>query len=182
MAAPSGTRKGDPRLAFWEIYEASGDYVWLSLRRLGVPEADLDDLTHDVFVKAFRNFESYDSSLPVRPWLFGIALRLTIDHRERARHRARQTPALEFEHPLSSEALSPEGTFSADEARKLVLRALDELSLERRTVLVLHELNGHTIPEIAAITGTGESTLYSRLRLARLDLMQAVQALRGGKQ
>jgi RNA polymerase sigma-70 factor (ECF subfamily) len=182
MAASAGTRKGDPRLDLWNIYEANGDYVWLSLRRLGVLEADLEDLAHDVFIKAFRNLDSYDATRPVRPWLFGIAMRMAIDYRERAQHRSRQTPYLELERASSQEPLSPEGSFSADETRNLVMRALEDLTMERRTVLVLHELNGHSIPEIAEITGTGESTLYSRLRLARLDLMQAVQKLVGSEQ
>lgn len=181
MAVPSGTRKGSPRPDFWEIYESAGDYVWLSLRRLGVADADLDDLTHDVFVKAFRGFESYDPDRPVRPWLFGIAMRLAMDYRERASYRVRRAPALELEQRSNLEAPEPEGRLSAAETRDLLFRALDHLSFDRRSVLVLHELNGHTIPEIAEMTGTGESTLYSRLRLARLDLMQALQALTGSK-
>ena len=69
------------------VYDEHFDYVWHTLRRLGVRAADLEDLAHDVFVAFHRTRATYDPSRPIRPWLFGIAFRVSSDHRRRARHR-----------------------------------------------------------------------------------------------
>ena len=57
------------------IFETELDYVWRSLRRLGVRERDVDDVTHDAFIVVYRTLDQYDPSRPLRPWLFGIASR-----------------------------------------------------------------------------------------------------------
>src|SRR4051812_36542553 len=72
---------------FRVIYEAHFNYVWHSLRRIGVQDADLEDLAHDVFVAFYRGLDNYDPTRPVKPWLFGICFRVASDHRRRARHR-----------------------------------------------------------------------------------------------
>ena len=69
------------------VFHAECDYVARTLRRLGIREADLEDLTHDVFVTFHRKLHQYDPSRPVRPWLFGIAFRLASEHRRRAVRR-----------------------------------------------------------------------------------------------
>ena len=61
---------------FAAAYDAEFEVVWLYLRRLGVPEADVEDAVHDVFVVAHRRYGTYDPSRPLRPWLLGIAFRI----------------------------------------------------------------------------------------------------------
>src|SRR5688500_13501181 len=70
--APSAPAR--PTLA--EAFERGFPYVHKSLRRLGVRDADLEDLAHDVFVVAHRQLERYDPERPLLPWLFGIAVRV----------------------------------------------------------------------------------------------------------
>src|SRR5438552_2588961 len=73
------------------LFDAHAGYVWSTLRRLGVPSADLEDLTHDVFLQVYRRLDVYDPLRPVRPWLFGFAYRIASQHRRRA-HRRHETP------------------------------------------------------------------------------------------
>jgi RNA polymerase sigma-70 factor (ECF subfamily) len=175
----SGTReRGDPLPDFRSIYESEVSYVWVSLSRLGVRERDLEDLTHEVFAKLFQNFHVYDPSRPLRPWLFGIAARIAWDYRELSRNRL-ETPAPPIERP--DPRAGPEEELSAQEDRALVLRALDELSMDRRMLLVMHDLNGHSMPEIAKILSNPINTLYSRLRMARADFLGALLRLRRTK-
>ena len=63
------------------------------------------------------------------------------------------------------------------EARDVVLRALEALDFDRRTVIVMHDLEGFDAPEIAAQLGALLNTVYSRLRLARADFRAAVEVL-----
>ena len=69
---------------FTRLYESEFDYVWNALRRLGIAEAHVEDVAHDVFTTAWKKLADYDPTRPIRPWLFGIAYRLASDFRARA--------------------------------------------------------------------------------------------------
>lgn len=153
-----------------DIYEAELDYVWRTLRRLGVPEADREDLAHDVFLVVHRRLHTFDPARSLRAWLFGIAYRVVAGHRRRAR----------VLREVTGEAVDPAGPTPAHADRDLVIRALATLELERRAVFILHELDGQSIPEIARAIDAPENTLYSHLSRARRDFAAAVARLRGG--
>jgi RNA polymerase sigma-70 factor, ECF subfamily len=157
------------------IYLAEVPFVWKRLRRLGVAERDLADAVHDVFVIVHRHLARYDRSRPLRPWLAGISVRVAIKHHRGAQQRRVVLEEVE----QADERGGPDLRLEEREARDLVLAALDELPLEQRTVLVLKELDGFTMPEIAELLDAPLNTLYSRLRLARLRFSSAAQRLRG---
>lgn len=160
---------------FSAIFEAEFDYVWNSLRRLGVPGRDCDDLTHDVFVAVYRRLADYDPARPRRPWLFAFAFRAASDYRRtgrNAREEPRGTPETAGAGP------SPEEEVLSGEARALVLEVLDALDEDRRAVFVLHEIDGCAVPEIAAALGIKVDTAYSRLRLGRADFRAALKRIR----
>ena len=161
---------------FPTVYVAELGYVWSTLRRLGVQERDLEDLCHDVFVIVFRNLSVYDARRPIRPWLFGIAFRVASDYRRSARFR-REVPGTTREVVCS--APRADEVMLTHERQRLVVRALDELELERRAVFVMHDIDGHVMPDIAAALGVPLNTAYSRLRLARADFAAAVRRVQG---
>ena len=168
---PSAPMVAQPLDDFRAVYEAEFDYVWRTLRRLGVPERDLEDLSHDVFVAFYRSRAGYDPSRPLKPWLFGIAFRVSSDFRRRAQHRY-EIPS---EHEATDDKASAEEQVSQNEQRALVLRGLEALEPDRRAVFVMHDLDGHSMPEIAQVLSAPLNTLYSRLRLAREQFAQAVR-------
>jgi RNA polymerase sigma-70 factor (ECF subfamily) len=169
-------RGGGPTSELQSIYEEYMAYVWNSLRSLGVREPYLEDVTHDVFLKAFHTFGGYDRARPLKPWLFGIAMRAAVDHRRLARHRVE---VHEAPPDLADSQLGADRSLEDAENHNRLLQALDDLSWERRALVVMFYLNGHTIDEIAEVFPAPRFTLYSRLRLAREDLRQAV-VRRGG--
>ncbi|HXU68008.1 MAG TPA: RNA polymerase sigma factor [Polyangia bacterium] len=167
-----------PTVEFPAVYAAELGYVWSTLRRLGVQERDLDDLCHDVFVIVFRNLAVYDARRPIRPWLFGIAFRVASDYRRSARHRrevAGTTREVVCPAPPADEVMLQR------ERQRLVLRALETLELDRRAVFVMHDIDGHVMPDIAVALGVPLNTAYSRLRLARADFAEAVRRAQGGQ-
>jgi RNA polymerase sigma-70 factor, ECF subfamily len=164
-AAPSS-----PALGFEAIFRAELAYVWKTLERLGVPARDLEDVAHDVFVAVYRHLGDYDPSRPIRPWLCGFAYRTASDYRRLARHRHERVGE---ETPVVSTSAEQ----ARLEARDLALRALDGVELERRVVLMLHDIDGYGVPEIAAELQIPLNTAYSRLRLARQELREAVEKL-----
>jgi RNA polymerase sigma-70 factor (ECF subfamily) len=157
------------------LYEAELDYVWASLRRLGVPQASLEDVCHDVFITAWKRLDDYDRSRPIRPWLFGIAYRVASDLRNRA---STQREVLDDEIDATDPSHSPHELAEQAQARKLVSRALEAIPHERRGVFVMHDIDGTPIPEVAETFGIPLNTAYSRLRLARRDFEGAVQKLK----
>jgi RNA polymerase sigma-70 factor (ECF subfamily) len=177
VSAPIAVATPLPVAAFPAVYGAELGYVWNTLRRLGVQDRDIEDLSHDVFVIVFRNLAAYDTRRPIRPWLFGIAFRVASDYRRSARHR-REIPGTARE--VACPAPPADEVMLRRERQRLVVRALEELELDRRAVFVMHDIDGHVMPDIAAALGVPLNTAYSRLRLARVDFAAAVRRVQGG--
>jgi RNA polymerase sigma-70 factor, ECF subfamily len=166
-----------PCLTMRDVYGAYAAYVWNTLRRLGAPASDLEDLTHDVFVQVQRHLGDYDPARPMKPWLFGFALRVISTHRRRGRRHKEgpgETGDAVDPAPLADERLAME------DDQRLVLAALGGIEAERRAVFVLYELDGVAIDEIARTMGIPVNTTYSRLRVARTEFRAAVTRLRRG--
>jgi RNA polymerase sigma-70 factor (ECF subfamily) len=155
------------------LFELEAGYVLRSLRRLGVAEADLEDMAHEVFLAVHGQLEAYDPARPIRPWLFAFAVRVASHYRRKARPETELQPADEphDDSDLADVALEKEAR------RRLVLEALDGILPERRPVFILHDLDGIAFPEIARTLGIPIGTAYSRLRLAREDFTRAVRRL-----
>jgi RNA polymerase sigma-70 factor, ECF subfamily len=171
---------------FARIYEDHFHAVWLTLRRFGVWERELEDACHDVFLVAHRRLVDFDTTRPLRPWLKGIAANIASEFHRRAQHR-REIASDDTERDSGNRPLhTPAMGVSADRAlddkmrRALVLLALDRLDFDRRTVLVMHDIDGHAMPDIAFSLSANVNTLYSRLRAARVDFKAALQLVSGG--
>ena len=174
VGLPAATQAG--ALDFDAVYTLNADYVWLTLRRLGVAEADIPDVAHDVFLTAHRKLATFDRARPVRPWLFGLALRLAANHR-RSRRRRRE---VDVEVPEAvDDSANPAAHLAQRQAQALVFAALDDLPDDQRAVFVLHDLEGQPVPAIAEALGVPVPTVYSRLRLGRERFAKAATRRRG---
>jgi RNA polymerase sigma-70 factor (ECF subfamily) len=165
---------------FDAIFRAELPYVVTSLRRLGARPADLEDLAHDVFVVVHRRLLDYDPSRPIRPWLFGIALRVAADDRRLARRRYERPDDGTTERAVSPGA-EPERAALAAERRAMVQRGLDAIDLDKRALLLLHDIDGEPMPQIAHALGIPLNTAYSRLRLARERFREAIRTVEGAR-
>jgi RNA polymerase sigma-70 factor (ECF subfamily) len=164
---------------FREIFSAESAYVWSVLRRLGVRDADLQDLAHEVFVILHRRIldETFDASRPLRPWLAATAFRLASVHRRSAIER-REVLDAEAGEATSDDRTDPERLAAAEQDRALVLRALEAIQPERRIVFILHDIDEQPMSVVAEALGLPLNTGYSRLRLARDEFRAAVRRLR----
>lgn len=154
-----------------ELYEAHADKLFRALARWGVPDASLDDALHEIFLVASRKLPEFEGRSSHLTWLFGIALRVA-----RGVRRARREETLGDHEPGDEHAL--ETTLEARRAAALLDRMLARLDPDQREVFVLAELEELTAPEIAEITGAKLNTVYSRLRLARRAIEDALRTLR----
>lgn len=159
------------------LYRQELSYLIGSLRRLGVSNSDIDDVLHEVFIVMMRRWEDYDRARPPRPWLFGIAFRVASGHRRRnGRELLRDCPDAE------DSSAQPDETLAVTQQRRLLLQALAKIPLERRAVLILHDVDEVTMREIAEQLSIPLFTAYSRLRKARSELDAALKILlKGGR-
>ncbi|MDB4936739.1 MAG: polymerase sigma factor RpoE [Labilithrix sp.] len=155
---------------FRVVYDAHVAFVWRNLRRLGVMDRDVEDKCQEVFVVAYRRWAEFvDRGHGPRAWLFQIVLRVASDAR---RHRRRHP--VDPDGGIAQDRQSIEAPQAVAVARKQALdlldRALASIDMGRRAVLVLHEIEQMTAPEIARTLELPLNTVYSRLRVARIEL------------
>ncbi len=161
---------------FRALYEAHVDFVWRNLRRLGIPESDAPDRTQEVFVVAHRHLAQFEErGHGPRAWLFQIVLRVASEAR---RHKRRHPEDADGGVAQDRQSIGPDqtGAIARREAMEQLDRALATIDVGRRAVLVLHEVEEMTAPEIAESLGIPLNTVYSRLRVARLELEQALRS------
>jgi len=160
-AEPAFEVKG---LVFDTVYRENAAFVWRSLRRMGVSEAQLGDATQDVFVVVHRGLAGFEGRSSLHTWLFGIVLRVASQWRRSARRRSTEplpeTLADDF-------GKTPFELAARSEATETLYRLLEELSPEQRAVFVLVELEQTSVPEAAEAVGANLHTVTSRLKVAR---------------
>lgn len=159
-----------PRLEFAAVYEDHFAFVWRSLRRLGVAEAQLDDAAQDVFLVVYRRLPDFEGRSSLKTWIFGIVLKVVRTYKRTAARK----PTEPLEGDVPARASAAEELTDAARAARLVQSLLEELDDAPRAVFVLAELEEMTAPEISAALGVNLNTVYSRLRAARRDFDAAL--------
>jgi RNA polymerase sigma-70 factor (ECF subfamily) len=147
-----------------QLVDAHYDAVWRVLRRLGVPSHEADDAAQRVFVVTARRLEEIQ---PAREcaYIMGIAVRTASEIRRTLRRRREDAATDEADWPDVSD--SPEALLDRKRARALLDAIVSTMPLELRTIFVLRELEGLSLPEIAAMQAIPLGTATSRLRRAR---------------
>jgi RNA polymerase sigma factor (sigma-70 family) len=171
----SVVRQAGPTVEFVNCvraFETEFDYVYRALKRHGVNPADAEDLAQEVFLVMWRRWADYDSARPLRPWLAGIAFKVAHDYRRRS---GREVPGGLVD--AEDQAPGAEEHLASARARTLVLRALGSLPEKQRTIIVMHDLDGASMREIADILSVPLFTAYSRLRSARQAFAKSVRRL-----
>ncbi|MCX4242692.1 RNA polymerase sigma factor [Paraliomyxa miuraensis] len=139
-------------------------FTWSVLRRLGVPEASIEDAAQEVWVIVHRRLDALESPHATRSWLFQIARRVAARHRRGEQRSRRKINALGWVPPRSNQPHRDRDSLLTVET---LLGQIDE---RKREAFVLSELEGWSAPEIAKAAGTNPNTVYSRIRLARAEL------------
>lgn len=131
---------------------------------------DLEDTIQDCLVDVVRALPQFRFEADVSHYVTRITMRRAIAARQRARARSKQYVAMDSE---------PAGVTNFDEAlqarARLVRSLLDELGEAQSTVLRLRLMLGHSIGEIASITGVSVNTVKTRLRLGKIHLRRRLE-------
>ncbi len=161
---------------FEEIYELHFDFVWRNLRRLGVPEAGVDDAVQEVFLVILKRFGELSDPEGLKKWIFAIVYRVACETRRSLRRKpeAAHPETIEVETLADGGEGCPHKCAERRETAQTLHRLLDELDDDKRAVFVLSELEEMTAPEIAQVLALNLNTVYARLRAARREFEQAV--------
>jgi RNA polymerase sigma-70 factor, ECF subfamily len=165
---------------FRALFEAELDFVMATLRRLGVAPRDLEDVAHEVFLRVHAHWDTYDAARPPRPWLFVFALRQASDYRRLARHRREVLADHDDDGPGAATSASPaaDDRLIERDRRAVIEAALLDVDFDRRTVLLLHDLQETPMTEVATMLEIPLQTAYSRLRVGREELIRAARRMR----
>jgi RNA polymerase sigma-70 factor (ECF subfamily) len=152
-------------LDFEAVYAEHFQFVWRSLRLLGVASASLDDAAQDVFGAIARQLPDFEGRSSLRTWVFGITQNVASNHR---RTRSRKLDRLEpLDDGIECREPTPHAHAEGREAAELVVRFCAELDESRRTVFVLGVLEGVPAAEIASLLGIALNTVYTRIHSLR---------------
>jgi RNA polymerase sigma-70 factor (ECF subfamily) len=164
-------REGDDD-ALTELMDRWGPRVLAFLARLLPHSADAADAAQEVFVAVYRARDQYQPRAPFSTWLFGIALNQA---RRRQRWRLRRAESSWPEAELPAAAPSPGEQAQRAERAEAVRQAVAALPGDLREALILHEYEGLTAAETAAVVGCGVKAAESRLHRARALLRTRLQ-------
>jgi RNA polymerase sigma-70 factor (ECF subfamily) len=162
------------------IYELHADFVFRTLRALGVPFRDVGDATQEVFLAVHRTLSGFEERCSMKTWLFTICRSVARDRRRRAHQRYEV---------VDGALVNDEPDEGADMLARIehrqrvaeldaILATMDE---DQRLVFVLFEIEAMTGAEISEALGIPLGTAYSRLRLARTTFRAAVLRRRAAR-
>lgn len=173
--------------AFGRLVDAYQARVFGFVRRMVRNPEEAADVTQEVFIRAFQNFERFDGRSPVRTWLFRIAYNLCVD-RSRRQSRAPQFVGFQAgqdsdeEIDVADTRWQPEKLVLSEELVSVVEGGIATMSEKLRSVLLLHDREDMPYEEIAQTLNVPVGTVKSRLFLARAHLQAILtEYLDGGQ-
>ncbi|CAN5137255.1 sigma-70 family RNA polymerase sigma factor [soil metagenome] len=156
--------------AFRTLYARHRADVGRLVYRMLSGSADVDDVVQEVFVQVYRSLKDFRGQAKLSTWIHRVAVNVVLMHRRAARSR----PSYAEELPPETTADDRSGAPDEDVERRTRVRAfarlVDKLAEKKRTVFVLHDMEGVSPQEIAEIVGAPVLTVRTRLFYARREL------------
>lgn len=176
-------QKGDMQ-AFEELVARHRDKIYARAFSMMRNEQDAIDLSQEAWVKAWQRLVQFQGDSSFATWMTRITINLCLDQlRRQKRVRAESIEVLEeesggVERQMPVVTVNPTERLERGELRVRIDAAMEKLSHEHRTVLVLHEFEEMEYKQIAKVMGCSIGTIMSRLFYARRRLAALLNDLR----
>lgn len=169
--------------AFREIVERYQSKVFSIIHGIVRQRNDVEDIAQQVFAKVYLSIRNFDFRSSLITWIYKITVNECFDYL-----RKRKVRKLVYESDMSEDEVrrvensepAVERRTSADTdlaRRDYVTKLLTRVSEEERNLLMLKEVEGHSVEELAEMTGMNENTIKVKLFRARQKLVKAAQRL-----
>ena len=165
--------------AFEPLVEKYRQRVWRLAHNVLRDREEAWDVAQEAFIRAYQALPSFRGQSAFYTWLFRIVMNLAAD---RARQRAargrafgtERVPEEDWERVMTDQGLAPDSSAAQTEDRERIRQALDSLSEDHRTIIMLSDLEGLSYREIADVLDVPMGTVMSRLHNARKRLRDAL--------
>jgi RNA polymerase sigma-70 factor (ECF subfamily) len=164
--------------SFEQLFVDHAPFAWRALRRLGVHDADAEDVCQEVFMIVHRRLATFEGRSSIQTWIYGICVRVAADYRKRA-HRRHESPSDDL--PERSGPANQHAELEEHEARALLDRTVQTLDDDKRAVFVLFELEELPMTEVAVAVGCPLQTAYARLYAGRAIVESALRRATSGR-
>jgi RNA polymerase sigma-70 factor (ECF subfamily) len=160
--------------AFRQLFREHRVAVTRLVHRMTGGSADLEDLVQEVFVQVHKSLGAFRREAQLGTWIYRIAINVVLMYRraQKSRPVAVTAPA---DASLVDTSEQPDEQLARRRRVAALYRLLDDMSEKKRTVYVLHELEGLTPAEIAKVVGAPVLTVRTRLFYARRRLLAALR-------
>lgn len=178
--------KARDEIAFKELVDRYQNKVFSIIYGILRTQGDTEDIAQQVFAKIYFSINHFDSRSSLLTWIYKITVNECYDYL-----RKKKVRKLVYESDFSEEDSKrmDNSEASADRGpavdtqlaqRDLVLKLLSKVSAEDRNLMMLKEVEGHSVEELAQMTGMNENTIKVKLFRARQKLVKAAQRLMKG--
>jgi RNA polymerase sigma-70 factor, ECF subfamily len=169
--------------AFRELVEKYQSKVFSIIHGIVRQKNDVEDIAQQVFAKVYFSLRNFDFRSSLITWIYKITVNECYDYLRKKRVRK-----LVYESDFSEDdaqrmeasdpAIDPAAPMDKQLAqRDLVTKLLSKVSQEDRSLILLKEVEGHSVEELAAMTGLNENTIKVKLFRTRQKLLKAAQRL-----
>ena len=170
--------------AFEELVARHRDRIYARAFSMTRNEEDAIDLSQEAWIKGWQRLDQFHGDSSFTTWMTRIVINLCLDHlRKQKRHRTDSVDAMDeegggVERQMPVVTVNPTEGLERAELRQKIDSALGQLSVEHRTVLVLHEFEDMEYKEIAKTVGCSMGTVMSRLFYARRKMAALLAEMR----
>ena len=171
-------------IAFREIVDRYQSKVFSIIYGILRNRNDAEDIAQQVFTKIYFSIHNFDFRSSFLTWIYKITVNECYDYLRKKKVRKLvyesdfgEEETVNMERSQPDRALPVETTLAQ---RDLILKLLEKVSPEDRNLMLLKEVEGHSVEELAAMTGMNENTIKVKLFRARQKLLKAAQRLTRG--
>ncbi|MBN1594821.1 sigma-70 family RNA polymerase sigma factor [candidate division FCPU426 bacterium] len=172
---------GGEKAAFDALITRYRDRIYSLAYHMLANVEEAEDIAQEVFVRAYKNLVQFRQESGFYTWLYRIAVNIVYTQaKKNSRRRTLYQAAFREMDVRHAQVFdNPEREAQSSELREMILRAIHQLDPRFRQVIILKELEGLDVSEVAHILGLPEGTVKSRLFRAREDLKRLIQSSQG---
>lgn len=175
-------REGNHK-AFDGLINRHSQAIYRFALRLLASQEDAHDITQETFIKAWKNLKKFDTSRNFKTWIFSIARNLVIDKLRKKKSisfseldKNISEDENSFDANIPDDQLLPHEIFEQNENIALVKNALESISFDQKTVVLLHHGEEMTFEEISEILNKPMNTVKSQYRRGLISLKKFIES------